>query len=60
VKWNLLHYGPGFRAIVFPRRLLRSCIVATVHAWDIPKDLRERLQGYWAGGEVVQAGTHAV
>jgi len=34
--------------------------VATVHSWDIPQDLRERLQGYWSGGEAVQAGTHAV
>ena len=54
------YYGPEFREILVPRRCLQTPFVATVHAWDVPKGLQERLESYWTMSDEQKAGPHTV
>ena len=52
---SLLHYGPAFSEVLVPRRSYLSSLLAVVHPWDVPRELRWRVADFWEAPETDQA-----
>ena len=55
VQSEMRHYGPGFKEILLQRRRFTSSLVAVIHPWDVPAELRQRVASFWDVADTEQA-----